>query len=247
MIDRIEFPDQASDEDGRHSRRARAAPAHEARLRAMARTAPARGARCEPNRTRAGTHPPAQNNPRLHGASNRRQRRPDEPQSVRTKRGDTAGASRDRADIDGPPRAAHPFRCRGTRDARARARPASESQQGPASRRRRTSAPRCQSTRQTRIERGTRGRSPADEDRSRRNDPRPTVGTRPRLVHARPVAQPATRACSTSRRFADPCRSAFPTSRHDHRRGNRHEPSSSTDRRPAEVAGTRAGPQSCPG
>lgn len=71
--------------------------------------------------------------------------------------------------------------------------------QGPASRRRRTSAPRCKSTRQTRIERGTRGRSPADEDRSRRNDPRPSVGTRPRLVHARPVAQPATRACSTSR------------------------------------------------
>lgn len=143
MIDRIEFPDQASDEDGRHSRRARAAPAHAARFRGDGKD--------RSGKRRVGANRTAR------GATTRAQ------PSVRVRGSFTQGPSRS-----------------------------------------------------------------------------------PRLARVRrPV--PRRRARRDASRFADPCRSAIPTSRYDHRRGNRHEPSPSTDRRPAEIADTRTGPQGCPG
>lgn len=234
MLDIIE---QSHLRSGRHARPARAAPAHPASLRVKARTAPARGAPCEPNRTRAGrtrrpgtpgtrAGPYAISRPKTaHGCTEQATtatttaRTAIGPQEARRHRGSVSSAEIDRPQTHGAP---SPLPRNTQRTSR-------------------SSAPRCMSTRQTRIDRGTRGRSPADEHRSWRNDPRPTVGTRPRLVHARPVsAARDSRAFDVphgdiarrdASRFADPCRSAIPTSRHDHRRGNRHEPSSSTDRR----------------
>ena len=256
-IDCIQFPDQAGDEDGRHSRRARAAAARAARLRAMARTAPARGARCEPNRTRAGTHPPAQNNARSHGqattanddrtnrnrytrsAATPRERLAAVPKSTDRHARRTQSAAAGHATHE-PVCGRHPNPGKDLRaGADGPARPGASQRD-----RRASSAAREADRRPTKIARGATTRAQASVRVRGSFTQGPSRS--PRLARVRRPAR-RHRARRDASRFADPCRSATPTSRYDHRRGNRHEPSSITDRRPAEVAGTRAGPQGCPG
>ena len=192
--------------------------------------------RTEPHASR--THPPAQNpghtsRPvrRLPGRRQRTTarskqpppRRPHEPQSVRRKRSDTAGASPVPRSTDRR-RTAHQVRCRGTRNA-----PGGPARPGASQRDRRASIAARQAERR-----------PANIARGATTRAQPSVRVRgsftqgpsrsPRLARVRRPAR-RHRARRDASRFADPCRSAIPTSRHDHRRGNRHEPSSSTDRR----------------